>query len=486
MSPILITTIIIAYMAVLLLIAHITGRNADNSGFFTGNRRSPQAVVALAMIGSAISGVTFVSVPGSVATSCCSYMQMILGFFVGYVIIAFVLIPIFYRLNVMSLYEYLNIRFGISSHKTGAWLFFVSKVLGASLRVFVVCTVLQHLIFSHFGIPFWANAFITMGLVWLYTQQGGVKSIVWTDALKTVLLVSSVTLCIVFVVRELGFSAKETASQIASHPYSQIFFLDDVNDPRYFAKQFLAGIFMIVATTGLDQDLMQKVLSSRSVKESQRNMVVSGILQGFVMFLFLLLGVLLYIYADRTALVFEGGDNLFGAVATSTTFPIILGVVFILGLISSTYSAAGSALTALTTSFTVDILEGTSRFEELRLRKIRRYVHISMAVLMSLTIIAFELWSNDSVINLIYGVASYTYGPLLGMFAFGIFSKRQVRDKLVPLIVIISPAICFVLDKNSEAWFGGYHFSFELLILNAAITALGLYLTSLNLKPKNE
>jgi len=238
--------------------------------------------------------------------------------------------------------------------------------------------------------------------------------------------------------------------------------------------------------TGLDQDLMQKVLSSRSAKESQRNMIVSGVLQGVVIFLFLMLGVLLYIYAERTNLVFEGGDNLFGAVATSSAFPMIVGIIFVLGLIASTYAAAGSALTALTTSFTVDILEGQSRFEEQRLRKIRRWVHIAMAVLMSLAIIAFELWSNDSVINLVYGVAGYTYGPLLGMFAFGIFSKRQVRDKYVPLIAILSPIICFVLDKNSEAWFGGYRFGFELLILNATITALGLYLASLNMKPKNE
>lgn len=486
MSPFVIIATIAAYMAILLLIAHITGRNADNNGFFTGNRRSPQLVVSLAMIGAAISGVTFVSVPGSVATSSFSYMQMIFGFVVGYIVIAFVLIPIFYRLNVVSLYEYLNIRFGVSSHKTGAWLFFVSKVLGASLRVFVVCTVLQHLVFAPLGLPFWLNAFVTMALVWLYTQQGGVKSIVWTDAFKTVLLVSSVVLCIVYVVRELGYSASETFSQITSHSYSKTFFFDDVNDERYFWKQFLAGVFMVVAMTGLDQDLMQKVLSSRSAKESQRNMIVSGVLQGVVIFLFLMLGVLLYIYAERTNLVFEGGDNLFGAVATSSAFPMIVGIIFVLGLIASTYAAAGSALTALTTSFTVDILEGQSRFEEQRLRKIRRWVHIAMAVLMSLAIIAFELWSNDSVINLVYGVAGYTYGPLLGMFAFGIFTKRQVRDKYVPLIAILSPIICFVLDKNSEAWFGGYRFGFELLILNATITALGLYLASLNVKPKNE
>ncbi|MBR4850090.1 MAG: sodium:solute symporter [Alistipes sp.] len=484
MSPILIIATIAAYMLVLLLIAHLTGRNADNSGFFTGNRRSPQLIVSLAMIGAAISGVTFVSVPGSVATSNFSYMQMVLGFVVGYVAIAFVLIPIFYRLNVVSLYEYLNIRFGVSSHKTGAWLFFVSKVLGASLRVFVVCTVLQHLIFAHYGIPFWVNAFITMGLVWLYTQQGGVKSVVWVDAFKTVLLVGSVSLCIFYVVRELGFTASETFSAMTSHEYSKTFFLEDFNDGKHFVKQFLAGVFMVIAMTGLDQDLMQKVLSSRSAKESQRNMIVSGTLQAVVIFLFLLLGVLLYIYASHAGIVVEEPDNLFAQVATSKSFPIIVGIVFVLGLISSTYSAAGSALTALTTSFTVDILGGQSRYDEQKLRRVRRWVHISMAVLMSLAIVAFELWSNDSVINLVYGVASYTYGPLLGMFAFGIFTKRQVRDKFIPVVAVLSPVICYILDKNSAAWFGGYHFSFELLILNAAITAFGLYLLSLNYKPK--
>ena len=304
----------------------------------------------------------------------------------------------------------------------------------------------------------------------------------WSDVLRTLLLVGSIALSIIFVVRSLGISPSEAVARISEHPYSQILFLDDIDDSRHLIKQFLAGVFMVIAITGLDQDLMQRVLSSRTAKESQRNMVISVLLQSVVIFMFLFLGVLLYIYAEGAGIVVERADNLFGAVATSSAMPLVVGVVFVLGLIASTYSSAGSALTALTTSFTVDILRGTSRYDEQRLGRLRRGVHLAMAVVMTLVVVGFELWSSDSAINTFYMVASYSYGPLLGLFLFGLLTRRSVRDRLVPVVVVAAPLLTFVVDYNSESWLGGYKFGFEVLLLNAGVTFLGLFLLSLGKK----
>ena len=482
MTPTIVAITLVAYLALLFAVAYLSGRGADNASFFTARRSSHWGVVAISMVGAAMTGVTFISVPGSVAVSHFSYMQMVLGFIVGYLVIAFVLIPLFYRLNVVSLYEYLAFRFGTNSHSAGAWVFFISKMLGASLRIFVVCTVLQSLLYDHFGVPFWVNAALMMFVVWLYTRRGGVQTVVWSDVLRTLLLVGSIALSIIFVVRSLGISPSEAVARISEHPYSQILFLDDIDDSRHLIKQFLAGLFMVIAITGLDQDLMQRVLSSRTAKESQRNMVISVLLQSVVIFMFLFLGVLLYIYAEGAGIVVERADNLFGAVATSSAMPLVVGVFFVLGLIASTYSSAGSALTALTTSFTVDILRGTSRYDEQRLGRLRRGVHLAMAVVMTLVVVGFELWSSDSAINTFYMVASYSYGPLLGLFLFGLLTRRSVRDRFVPVVVVAAPLLTFVVDYNSESWLGGYKFGFEVLLLNAAITFAGLFMLSLGKK----
>ncbi len=475
MSPYIIIATIAAYLAVLFVVAFTAARRADNQGFFVGNRRSPWYVVAFGMIGAAMSGVTFVSVPGMVAANGFAYLQMAAGFVVGYFVIAFVLIPLFYRMKIVSIYEYLENRFGISSYKTGAWFFFISKMLGASVRVFLVCLVLQLLVFTPLGIPFWANVAVMMLLVWLYTFRGGVKSIVWTDSLKTFCLLLSVGLSIYFISRSLGLDFGQMTAAVKNSEMSRIFFFDDVNDRRYFFKQFFAGLFTVIAMTGLDQDMMQRSLSCKSPRDSQKNLAVSGILQFFVIAMFLCLGVLLYIYVDAKGFALPAsGDELFPFVATRTGLPSIVGIVFALGLISSTYSAAGSAVTALTTSFTVDILGGARKYDERRLTSVRMIVHICMAVVMAGVIMAFRALNNTSVIDAVYVLSSYTYGPILGMFAFGIATRKPVRDRWVPLVAVLSPVLCLILDINSVRWFGGYRFSYELLIMNALFTFTGL------------
>ena len=476
MSPIAILITIAAYFVILFTISYIAGRKADNEGFFVGNRKSTWYVVAFAMIGSSISGVTFVSVPGMVAASGFSYLQMVLGFVAGQIIIAFVLIPLFYRMNLVSIYEYLENRFGISSYKTGAWFFFISKMLGAAVRLFLVCLTLQLLVFEPFHLPFILNVIITVALVWLYTFRGGVKSLIWTDSLKTFCLVVSVVLCIYYIASDLNLGFGSMIATISENDFSRMFFFDDVNDKRYFFKQFLAGVFTMIAMTGLHQDMMQRNLSCKNFKDSQKNMITSGISQFFVILLFLMLGVLLYIFTARQGIENpEKSDELFPMIATGDYFPAIVGVLFIIGLISAAYSAAGSALTALTTSFTVDILGAKNKAEN-ELVKIRKRVHIGMAITMGVVIFVFNLLNNTSVIDAVYILASYTYGPILGLFAFGIFTKKQVRDKYIPWVAIASPILCFILQKNSERWFNGYQFSYELLIFNALFTFIGLCL----------
>ena len=473
MNPLTILIVIACYFALLFFISYFAGRKADNAGFFSGNRSSNWLLVAMSTIGAAISGVTFVSVPGMVATSGWAYMQMVLGFTVGQIIIAYVLIPLYYRLNLTSIYQYLQQRFGMNTYKSGAWLFFVSKMLGASVRLFVVGEVLQLLVFGPLGVPFWVNAIFTVLIVYLCTFKGGVKSLIWTDLLKTCCLILSVALCIYFVLR-----AGVNIDGWTSSSMTRTFFFDNPKEGTYFWKQFLAGIFLVVATTGLDQDLMQRTLSCKNPRESQKNLIVGALMQIVVIGLFLFLGFLLYSYANQTGVALvnaEGmplkGDDVFPFLATGNYFPVIVGVLFIIGFIAAAYSAAGSALTALTTSFTVDIL---NKEKDTNLTQIRTWVHIGMAILMAVCIYVIHLLNNDSVIQTVYKVASYTYGPLLGMFCFGIFTKRQVRDRWIPLVVILAPVITWVIDVNSAVWFNGYVFSHERLILNALLTALGM------------
>ncbi len=482
MSPVLVLITIAAYFAILFTISYIAGRKADNAGFFVGNRKSTWYVVAFAMIGSSISGVTFVSVPGMVATSNFSYLQMVLGFVAGQFIIAFLLIPLFYKMNLVSIYEYLENRFGLSSYRTGAWFFFISKMLGAAVRLFLVCLTLQLLVFDPLKLPFILNVIATVALVWLYTFRGGVKSLIWTDSLKTFCLVVSVVLCIYYIASDLNLSFTGMVNTVVDSDFSRFFFFDDVNDKRYFFKQFLAGVFTMIAMTGLDQDMMQRNLSCKNFKDSQKNMITSGISQFFVILLFLMLGVLLYTFTAQNGITNPAkSDELFPMVATGGYFPVIVGVLFIVGFISSAYSAAGSALTALTTSFTVDIL-GTKGKSEQEIVTIRKRVHIGMAIVMGIVIFIFNILNNTSVIDAVYILASYTYGPILGLFAFGMLTKKQVRDKYIPLVAILSPILCFILQKNSEVWFNGYAFSYELLIFNAFFTFIGLCLLTVNEK----
>lgn len=476
MTPVTIIITVVAYFLLLFTVSYLSGRKADNQGFFVGNRKSKWYVVAVATMGSFISGVTFVSVPGMVADKSFSYLQMVMGFIVGQFVIAFILIPLFYKMNLVSVYQYLEDRFGAKSYKTGAWFFFISKMLGASVRLFLVCLTLQLLVYAPLHLPFVLNVVITVFLVWLYTFRGGVKSIIWTDVLKTLCLVLSVVLCIYYISGRLELNFAGMLKSISDSDMSQVFFFDDINDKRYFFKQFLAGVFTMIATTGLDQDMMQRNLSCRNYKDSQKNMMVSIFCQFIINLLFLMLGVLLYLFAAKTGIAAKG-DSLFPAVATSNFLPVVVGVLFIIGLFSSAYSAAGSALTALTTSFTIDILGADKKADKDEvLAGTRRKVHAGMAVLMGIVIFVFGLLNNSSVIDAVYVLASYTYGPILGLFSFGILTKQKVRDKYIPLVAVLSPILCYILQSNSESWFGGYKFSYELLIFNALFTFLGLCL----------
>jgi len=479
MQPWIVIVTIVAYFAILLSVSYFAGRNSDNSTFFTGNRKAPWALVAFAMIGAAISGVTFISVPGMVVNSQYAYLQMVLGFIVGYFLIAFVLVPMFYRRNLVSIYGYLGERFGQSTYRTGAWFFFVSKMLGASVRFLVVCATLQMLVFEPFGIPFVLNVIVTIALIWLYTAQGGVKSVIWTDALKSFCLIASVVLCIYFVAQNLGFSFGEMLGAISDDKTSEVFHFDNPKEGTYFWKQFLAGVFMVIATTGLDQDMMQRNLACKDSKESQKNMIVSSFLQFFVIAMFLLLGTLLVMFLNRNGIsVPSKTDEIFGLVATNSAMPVVVGVLFVLGLISAAYSAAGSALTSLTTSFTVDILDGQSRYEDNRLTRVRKIVHLVMSVVMGIVIIVFYYMSDQDAISAVYTLASYTYGPILGLFVYGMFCKNLVRDRWVPVVCILAPILSWVVQYVLKEAFG-YQTSFELLIINALLTVAGLCILSL-------
>ena len=476
MTPAAVIATLTGYIALLFVVAWISGRRTDNAGFFTANRRTPWYLAAFAMVGAAMSGVTFISVPGSVAADSFSYMQMVAGFTVGQLIVAYLLVPTFYRLKLVSLYEYLDDRFGARTHAAGAWCFFVAKMLGAALQVYVVCTVMQLLVFDRYGLPFWLNAAVTMALVWLYTRQGGVRSLIRTDILKTCCLIASLVLSILFITRALGLSFGEMAREVAASPHSRILFLDDPASDRYFWKMFVAGIVTLVAMTGLGQDMMQRNMSCPTPRDAQKNILLTAVCQIFVIFLFLVLGVLLYLYVDHAGLTLpEKSDQVFPLVAADGGLPAVVGVLFLVGLLSSTYSAAGGSLTALTTSFTVDILKAPQRHDDNALTRIRRRVHAAMAAGMALVILAFGYGADDSSINLVFRVVSYTYGPILGMFLFGFFTRRQVRDRWMPLVVVAAPVLSALLQWGvREVW--DYRIGFELLVYNAAFTIIGMLL----------
>lgn len=479
MSPVTVIITIAVYFLLLIAISAVASRGSNNDTFFTGNRRTPWPLVAVAMIGAAISGVTFVSVPGMVVAKGHAYLQMALGFIAGYIIIAAVLVPMFYRRGLVSIYSYLDQRFGRQSYRSGAWIFFISKITRASVRFFVVCAVLQILVFRPLGVPFELNVLVTVALIWLYTARGGVKALIWTDLLKSLCLIGSVTLSIWFVATNLGMGPKEVADAVSGHATSKAFHFSDPMSGQWFWKQFIAGIFLAIATNGLDQDMMQRHLSCADSRSSRKNMIVSSVMQFFIIAMFLILGTMLVIYAESTGIEMpEKSDELFGLIASHESMPIVVGIIFVVGLISASYSAAGSALTSLTTSFTVDILNGRERWEEKQLSRVRRLVHLLMAALMGAFIIAFHHLSNDDAISAVYTLASYTYGPILGLFAYGLASRRPVRDALVPFVCIAAPVASWgVTQLMLRQW--GYETGFELLLINALLTMAGLYLTSI-------
>ena len=481
MTPIAVILTIAAYFAVLLTISAFASRKANNATFFTGNRRTPWPIVAIAMTGAVISGVTFISVPGMVVTKGYSYLQMVMGFTVGYVLISLVLVPLFYRKKLVSIYSYLEERFGNRSYKSGAIMFFISEILGASVRFFVVCSVLQLLVCDPLGIPFAVNVVATISLIWLYTARGGVKSLIWTDVLKSTCLILSVVLCIYYIARNIGMDFSEIPSAISSHHTSTIFHFSDPKSSLYFWKQFIAGVFMVIVMNGLNQDMMQKHLSCRDSKSSQKNMIVSSLVQIVVISLFLMLGTLLVIYASSNGIdIPEKTDDLFGIVASHPTMPVIVGILFIVGLVSAAYSAAGSALTSLTTTFTIDVLDGQKRHanDEKGLARLRHRIHVLMSVLMAVVIILFYHISSSDAISAVFTVASYTYGPILGLFAYGLMTKAGVNDRWVPTICIAAPVLSWIIQWALKQY-AAYEVGFELLLLNALITFIGLSLSNL-------
>lgn len=501
MSSVTVLAIIAAYFAVILVVSYMTTHRQpqDNKAFFVGGRQSPWYIVAIAMIGTSISGVTFISVPGMVAGTQFSYLQMVLGFVAGYFAIAYILLPLYYKLNLCSIYGYLDKRYGSGSYRIGAVFFLISKFLGCGVRMYLTAIVLQLVLFDGLGIPFAVNIAVTMLVVWLYTFRGGVKTLVWTDMVQTLSLVMAVVLCIYFVCRQMNIDLGGLWSTITDSDMSRTWFFDDGNDKRFFFKQFLAGMFTTIAMTGLDQDMMQKNLSCRSLRDAQKNVISYGFAFLPINLLFLALGVLLYQYAASLGL-FAGGeltdiagnalksDELFPYLATSHDangelfLPTVVGVLFVLGLVAAAFSSAGSAVTALTTSVTIDILRADRRQDEAQLRRTRFYVHIINTLVMGVLIYMFRVIGNTSVIDAVYVVASYTYGPLLGLYIYGLYSRRAVRDAWVPVICIASPLICLIINLNSEEWLGGYKMGYELLLLNGAITALGLWISGVRMK----
>ena len=475
MQPVYILLLIAAYFGALLLISYFTGKDSNNDAFFKANRQSPWYIVAFGMIGASLSGVTFISVPGWVEASQFSYMQVVLGYMVGYAVIGLVLLPLYYRMNLTSIYTYLESRFGTYSYKTGASFFLLSRVVGASFRLFLVANVLQIILFDALGIPFWATVIMTIALIWLYTFKSGIKTIVYTDTLQTLCMLIALGVSIYYVSGSLGIQGSDLVGHIANSNFSKMFFFDDYKSANYFWKQFISGAFIAIVMTGLDQDMMQKNLTCRNLKDAQKNMFWFTIVLTVVNLIFLGLGVLLTEYA-RTNGIDAFKDDLFPVIATQSGMGIGIAIFFILGLIAAAYSSADSALTALTTSFSIDILDIEKRYEAAKQEIVRKRIHVGVSIVLILVIVSFKyIIQDESVIAKLFVFAGYTYGPLLGLYSFGLFTKWQVKDKLVPVIAILSPVLCYIISMNSEAWFG-FEFGFFVLILNGALTFLGLIL----------
>ena len=478
MSPTLIIIVLLAYFAVLFGISYFTGRKADNESFFIGNHRSPWYLVAFGMIGTSISGVTFISVPGEVGFNQFAYMQMVLGFFFGYWIVAKVLLPIYYKYNLTSIYTYLENRFGRTSYKTGSAFFLLSRVIGCSFRLFLMVSVLQLAVFNAWGIPFELTVLVIMALILLYTFNGGIRTIVFTDTLQTLFMLTALVITIVAVKNSLGLSIGGVVNEICQSDYSRLWFFDNPKEKTFFWKQFLSGIFIVIVMTGLDQDMMQKNLSCRNLKDAQKNMYWYGFAFIPVNLLFMALGAMLYIYANRNGIAIpEQTDNLYPMLATQGYLPQVVALFFVVGLVAAAYSSADSALTALTTAFSIDILEIEKRnLSPDAQTRLRKRVHICIAAVVSLVIIIFNRLNDRSVISAIYTIAGYTYGPLLGLYAFGLFTKKPVRDRWVWIVAVVSPCICIVLNWLAPMLLNGYKMGYELLIINGALTFAGLWI----------
>jgi len=484
MSPTLLIVCVIVYSAVLFGITFLTTRKADNASYFVGNRSSRWYLVAYGMIGASLSGVTFMSVPGDVGKGAFSYFQMILGYLVGYAVIATVLLPLYYRLNLTSIYSFLKQRLGVYSYRTGAFFFILSRVIGASFRLYIVVNVLQLFVFDAWGVPFWVTVLAFILMILAYTFKGGVKTIVWTDSLQTTFMLLSLVLSVFLISRELHLGAGGLVNLIRTSPLSDIF-IGDWHSKAFFPKQFFGGMFIAIAMTGLDQEMMQKNISCRSVGEAKKNMVTFSLILVVVNFVFLCLGILLYQYVQAKGLTIpqRTTDDLFPTIALKFLGPVS-ALFFIIGLISAAYPSADGALTALTASFCIDFLgfEEKPQWTEEKKTRIRHLVHVGFAALLLAVIVVFRVINNEAVVKQLFRVANYTYGPLLGLFMFGILTKRKVQDKIVPIVCLSAPLICYVVEANSKTWLGGYQFGNELLILNGLLTFMGLWIISNNQK----
>lgn len=477
MSPYMLLFFVIGYFLLLLGVAWYTSKNANNDSFFIGNRNSNWLLVAFGMIGTSLSGVTFVSVPGGVGKDAFAYFQITIGYLVGYIIIAYVLLPLYYRLNLTSIYNYLSSRLGIASYKTGASFFILSRVLGATARLYLVVKILQDSILSGFGVPFWLTTLIILIMILVYTYEGGVKTIVFTDTLQTTFMITGLVVCVGYILHAMNFSFGEAMNALADKGYSKIFYTDP-QSKLFFVKQILAGAFITVTMTGMDQEMMQKTISVKTLHNSRKNIITLSVIMVFVILLFLFLGGLLHLFAEREAVTVTG-DKLFPELALNHMPPIV-SVIFIIALISALFPSADGAITALTSSFCIDILGMQRRTDwtDAQKKKTRQRVHLTIAFVFLIFVMIFNEVNDPSMIGVILKVAAYTYGPLLGLFTFGILTKRQVKDHLTPYVCVGAPLACFFIDKYQQQIFGGFQIGSELLIINGLITFLGLLIIS--------
>ncbi|WP_276485205.1 sodium:solute symporter [Paraflavitalea pollutisoli] len=483
MSPTLLFSFVIGYFLVLLVVAYFTSRNSNNDSFFIGNRNSNWMLVAFGMIGTSLSGVTFVSVPGAVGRESFAYFQITLGYLIGYLVIAYVLLPLYYRLNLTSIYNYLSSRLGFVSYKTGASFFILSRTLGATARLYLVVAILQDAILNSFNVPFWLTTLIILIMILLYTYEGGVKTIVYTDTLQTTCMLAGLVICVVYILKTMDISLGQSLQAMGERGYSKIFFTDP-GSKYFFLKQIAAGAFITITMTGMDQEMMQKNISVKTLKDAQKNVVTLSLIMLGVILLFLVLGGLLHLYAAQEGIT-ATGDKLFPTVALQHMPPVI-SAIFIIALISALFPSADGAITALTSSFCIDILgmQRNTTWSDADKKKTRQYVHLTFALVFLLLVMVFKWVNNPSMIGVILKVAAYTYGPLLGLFSFGILSKRVVEDRLVPIVCVLSPIICFILDKYQKQLFGSFEIGLELLIINGLLTYVGLLLISRKTSPR--